>query len=219
MKYDSLVLIPKTQRYIKKNGKLYKKDGFLWNKDKWSSDIVNNQVLLDLTYDYDGCMIGITKSGLLKQTEPGFLSSFVPYTMKHKVTMKEPISFDEMIKARCGFYPRFYELIDIFQKNTNVGSQVIFGSDGLSNNFNITFESAPKWLSVNPEQGTLYDNESQSITITCSSDDNDGTLYAYMNVASNGGSVSIPVTMNVNGSTLGDTNDDDNINNDDDDDE
>ena len=98
------------------------------------------------------------------------------------------------------------------QKNTNVGSQVIFGSDGLSNNFNITFESAPKWLSVNPEQGTLYDNESQSITITCSSDDNDGTLYAYMNVASNGGSVSIPVTMNVNGSTLGDTNDDDNIN-------
>jgi len=98
------------------------------------------------------------------------------------------------------------------QKNTNVGSQVIFGSDGLSNNFNITFESAPKWLSVNPEEGTLYDNESQSITITCSSDDNDGTLYAYMNVASNGGSVSIPITMNVNGSTLGDTNDDDNIN-------
>ena len=98
------------------------------------------------------------------------------------------------------------------QKNSNIGSQVIFGSDGLSNNFNITFESAPKWLSVNPEQGTLYDNESQSITVTCSSDDNDGTLYAYMNVASNGGSVSIPVTMNVNGSTLGDTNDDDNIN-------
>ena len=29
---------------------------------------------------------------------------------------------------------------------------------------------------------------------------------------SNGGSVSIPVTMNVNGSALGDTNDDDNIN-------
>tara|TARA_B100000676_G_scaffold223944_1_gene221299 strand:- start:7839 stop:10241 length:2403 start_codon:yes stop_codon:yes gene_type:complete len=98
------------------------------------------------------------------------------------------------------------------QKNSNIGSQVIFGSDGLSNNFNITFESAPKWLSVNPEQGTLYDNESQSIIVTCSSDDNDGTLYAYMNVASNGGSVSIPVTMNVNGSTLGDTNDDDNIN-------
>ena len=97
----------------KKNGKLYKKDGFLWNKDKWSSDIVNNQVLLDLTYDYDGCMIGITKSGLLKQTEPGFLSSFVPYTMKHRVTIKEPISFDEMIKARCGFFPRFDELIDI----------------------------------------------------------------------------------------------------------
>ena len=97
----------------KNNGKLYKKDGFLWNKDKWSSNIINNQVLLDLTYDYDGCMIGITKQGLLKQTEPGFFSNFVPYTMKHKVNIKEPMSFDEIIKARCGFFPRFDELVDI----------------------------------------------------------------------------------------------------------
>ena len=32
------------------------------------------------------------------------------------------------------------------QKNTSVGSQVIFGSDGLSNNFNITFESLSKMV-------------------------------------------------------------------------
>ena len=33
--------------------------------------------------------------------------------MKFKPTIREPMSFDEIIKARCGFFPRFDELIDI----------------------------------------------------------------------------------------------------------
>ena len=98
------------------------------------------------------------------------------------------------------------------QKNSNVGSQVIFGADGLSNNFNVTFESAPEWLTTNPNQGTLLDNQNQTITITSESDDVDGTYSAFINITSNGGSVSIPVIMDVNGSLLGDTNGDTNIN-------
>ena len=98
------------------------------------------------------------------------------------------------------------------QKNSNVGSQVIFGADGLSNNFNVTFESAPEWLTTNPNQGTLLDNQNQTITITSESDDIDGTYSAFINITSNGGSVSIPVIMDVNGSLLGDTNGDTNIN-------
>ena len=97
-----------------KNGKLYKKDGFLWNTDKWDSNIVNHQKIMDLVYDYDGCMIGITKDGLLKQKEPGFLSTFYPYNMKFKILIKEPMSFDEIIKARCGFLSSFDELVDIY---------------------------------------------------------------------------------------------------------
>ena len=98
------------------------------------------------------------------------------------------------------------------QKNSNIGSQVIFGADGLSNNFNITFESAPKWLTTNPNQGTLLDNENQAVTVSSNSDEIDGSFYAYMNVSSNGGSISIPIIMNVNGNILGDTNGDSNIN-------
>ena len=98
------------------------------------------------------------------------------------------------------------------QKNSNIGSQVIFGTDGLSNNFNVTFESAPEWLTTNPNQGTLLDNQNQTITITSESDDIDGTYSAFINITSNGGSVSIPVIMDVNGSLLGDTNGDTNIN-------
>ena len=98
------------------------------------------------------------------------------------------------------------------QKNSNIGSQVIFGADGLSNNFNITFDSKPMWLTICPNQGTLYDNQSESITVTSNSADYDGEFYAYMNISSNGGSASIPIMMNVNGSLLGDTNGDSNIN-------
>ena len=98
------------------------------------------------------------------------------------------------------------------QKNSNIGSQVIFGAEGLSNNFNVTFESAPEWLTTNPNQGTLLDNQNQIITITTESDDIDGNYSAFINISSNGGTVSIPVIMDVNGSLLGDTNGDTNIN-------
>ena len=33
--------------------------------------------------------------------------------MKFNTTMQEPMSFDEIIKARCGFIPRFDELVDV----------------------------------------------------------------------------------------------------------
>ena len=99
------------------------------------------------------------------------------------------------------------------QKNSSIGTQVIYGVDELSNNLNITFESAPEWLSINPNEGTLIDGETASISITCNSGDyNDGNYNAFVNIASNGGSVSLPVEMMINGSLLGDTNGDSTIN-------
>ena len=97
----------------KNTNKIYKKDGFFWKKDKWSRSIVNNQSVMDIVFDYDSCMIGLTKNGLVKQEEPGFLSSFKPYNMDFKNKMKEPMSFDEIIKSRCGFLPNTEEIIDI----------------------------------------------------------------------------------------------------------
>ena len=99
------------------------------------------------------------------------------------------------------------------QKNSSIGSQVIFGNEGLDNNLNITFESEPKWITVNPEQGTLNQLESESISVICNSNNyNDGLYNAFINITSNGGSISTPVQMMVNGSLLGDTNEDSNIN-------
>ena len=95
------------------------------------------------------------------------------------------------------------------QKNSSIGTQVIYGVDELSNNLNITFESAPDWLSINPNEGILSDGETASISVTCNSSDyNDGIYNAFVNIASNGGSVSLPAEMIINGSLLGDTNGD-----------
>ena len=60
--------------------------------------------------------------------------------------------------------------------------------------------------------GFISDNQNESILISCNSTGIDGEYSAYMNISSNGGSASIPIIMNVNGSILGDTNSDSNIN-------
>jgi len=99
------------------------------------------------------------------------------------------------------------------QKNGSIGTQVIYGTDDLENNLNIIFASSPDWLSINPEQGTLMDGESESISIICNSSSyNDGLYNAFVNIASNGGNLSVPVEMMINGSLLGDTNGDSIIN-------
>ena len=99
------------------------------------------------------------------------------------------------------------------QKNSSIGTQVIFGTDDLENNLNITFESSPAWLSANPNQGTLGDGESASINITANSTNlSDGAYNAFLRIASDGGNASLPITMIINGSLLGDTNGDSLIN-------
>ena len=66
---------------------------------------------------------------------------------------------------------------------------------------------------MNPEQGTLNQLESESISVICNSNNyNDGLYNAFINITSNGGSISTPVQMIVNGSLLGDTNEDSTIN-------
>tara|TARA_Y100001970_G_scaffold203137_1_gene247280 strand:+ start:432 stop:2822 length:2391 start_codon:yes stop_codon:yes gene_type:complete len=99
------------------------------------------------------------------------------------------------------------------QKNSTIGTQVMYGTDDLENNFNITFESSPNWLSINPNQGMLMNGESRTINITSNSSNlSDGLYNAFLRITSDGGNASLPVSMLVNGSLLGDTNGDSLIN-------
>jgi len=95
------------------------------------------------------------------------------------------------------------------QKNSNIGSQVIFGTDNLANNFNITFEKSPDWLTVDPNQGTLIAGQSETINMNINSNDlYDGLYNAFVLINSNGGTATIPLNLTINGALLGDANND-----------
>ena len=68
-------------------------------------------------------------------------------------------------------------------------------------------------MSANPNQGTLNDGESANISVTANSSNlSDGAYNAFLRIVSDGGNASLPITMLVNGSILGDTNGDSTIN-------
>ena len=99
------------------------------------------------------------------------------------------------------------------QQNSNVGSQVTFGTDVLSNNLNITFEKSPEWLTINPNSGTVMQGQTDIISLNVNSNNLiDATYNAFVNINSNGGSDSIPFVLTINGSVLGDANGDDLLN-------
>jgi hypothetical protein len=99
------------------------------------------------------------------------------------------------------------------QKDGTVGSQVIFGTDELSNNLNITFNKGPDWLTISPNQGSILEGQSENITLNVNTNNlADGVYDAFINILSNGGNVSLPLNLMVNGSLLGDTNGDDVLN-------
>ena len=95
------------------------------------------------------------------------------------------------------------------QKNSSTGTQVIYGTDDLSNNLNVTFETSPQWLTINPSEGSLLEGESELISLNINTDNLiDGDYNAYIRILSNGGNATLPVNLMVNGALVGDTNGD-----------
>ena len=99
------------------------------------------------------------------------------------------------------------------QKNTTVGTQVLYGTDDLSNNLNVTFDASPQWLTINPDEGTLMEGQSALISLIVNTNNLlDGDYNGYLRILSNGGNATLPVNLTVNGALLGDTNGDAMIN-------
>jgi hypothetical protein len=99
------------------------------------------------------------------------------------------------------------------QKNTTIGTQVVYGTDNLSNNLNVTFDISPPWLTINPDEGTLMEGQSELISLIVNTDNLlDGDYNGYLRILSNGGNATLPVNLLVNGTLLGDTNGDSVIN-------
>ena len=99
------------------------------------------------------------------------------------------------------------------KKNKTVGTQVLYGTDDLSNNLNVTFDASPQWLTINPDEGTLMEGQSALISLIVNTNNLvDGDYNGYLRILSNGGNATLPVNLTVNGALLGDTNGDSVIN-------
>lgn len=109
--------------------------------------------------------------------------------------------------------------------SATIGMQNANGTDGLQvshngsyvhGNLSVRFTREPAWVSVSPDQGEVGAGYSESIDIIFSSEGlTNGEYTANMNISSNGGSATLPVTLTVTGGSsvvVGDINMDGNIN-------
>ena len=93
--------------------------------------------------------------------------------------------------------------------SATIGMQNANGTDGLLVSHNGSYAHAdlsvritrePSWVSVSPDQGEVDAGYSESIEVTFSSDGlTNGEYTANMNISSNGGSASLPLTLEVGG--------------------
>ena len=101
------------------------------------------------------------------------------------------------------------------QASSNIGSEVLFDTE-LEEDNSVSIKNSPNWLSISPDSGTLLDGETQLINVTASSSGLiEGDYRAYVQVVSSAGSLSLPVSMEVDSGSmvvLGDINMDNNIN-------
>tara|TARA_B100000315_G_scaffold260807_1_gene325618 strand:+ start:9682 stop:13104 length:3423 start_codon:yes stop_codon:yes gene_type:complete len=86
----------------------------------------------------------------------------------------------------------------------SVGLQVSYNGDYAHNDLSIGFTGEPNWVTVFPDQGVVYANNSENVEVSFNSNGlANGGYNASMKISSNGGTCTIPVTMTVSGESQG----------------
>jgi len=100
------------------------------------------------------------------------------------------------------------------QNNGIVGTLYTFDNENLSENFTLSFNTGPDWLSLATTSGTVEEGTSQNINFTSDATGlMGGNYHGYINVQSNGGSEGISVSLIVGaGGITGDINNDNSVN-------
>jgi hypothetical protein len=100
------------------------------------------------------------------------------------------------------------------QGNGIVGTLYTFDNEALENNFTLSFNTGPNWLSLYNTSGTVQEGSATNVNFTADALAlAEGEYDAYINIQSNGGSEGIPVNLMVDaGGIIGDLNDDEAVN-------
>jgi len=96
---------------------IYIKSGANWRIEAWDKTKINKTKVHDLLYDYDGCLLGTTTKGIIKQINPDLSSDFINIK-NHNKKFNNMLTIFEILKAKIGI-----ELDDdIFDTDTDFGA-------------------------------------------------------------------------------------------------
>ncbi len=90
--------------------------------------------------------------------------------------------------------------VGIQNSDSSIGMQISTGSQYINNNLSLSINSAQNWIDFSDNSiGTLEHNEFEIISFEIDSNTLDeGVYYSYININSNGGSATIPISLSVN---------------------
>lgn len=84
---------------------IYTKKSNNWRESYWDKVNINRTKVYDLLYDYDGCLIATSPSGILKQKFPELSSEFINYRTYNRWDNKNPeiLSKEDILKYKTGY--------------------------------------------------------------------------------------------------------------------
>jgi len=94
-KEDNMIGIGLFDNYI------YIKSGPNWRIENWDKTKINKTKVYDLLYDYDGCFLGTSNKGIIKQINPDLSSDFIDIR-KHDKKLNNILSLFDILKAKIG---------------------------------------------------------------------------------------------------------------------
>lgn len=131
---------------------IYKKKTHNWRESKWDDDHKGNTRVNDIFHDYDGCMIGTSDDGLLKQEYSNFMSRFIKI---NKVKKDNPkiLTLAKILLYRTG--------VEVTQDNMDKNEDII--DTKLSNDLNqiLLFKNETKNLCRKLDRKILSKNNTE----------------------------------------------------------
>lgn len=131
---------------------IYKKKTHNWKESKWDDEHKGNTRVNDIFHDYDGCLIGTSFEGLLKQEHSNFMSRFVKIN-KIKKNNHKILTLAKILLYRTG--------VEVTQDNMDDNEEII--DNKLSNDLNqiLLFKNETKGLCRNLDRKILSKNNTE----------------------------------------------------------
>ena len=134
---------------------IYKKKEHNWKKSKWDTEHIGEDKVSDIFHDYDGCLIGASDNGVLKQGHSNYMSKFLDL----KDTKKKD---DVLSLSKILFYRTGAELL-----NNNIQNTDNVTDPTLSKSLNemLLFKNKTKGMCKNIDKDLEFNNDTNLLQV------------------------------------------------------